>query len=84
MIMATRRFSTIVIIPPGARLALSSRLSDSGFRALTKKPVACFEAANLPSGTCFQHRTRPASVFLRNLLRSGGLGDIVHVDLRVS
>lgn len=92
--LANRPDMAIVLTPPNARLEYAKGLSDAGVPTLFEKPVernleaarevvACFEAAGVPMGLCFQHRSRAAAQALKTRLVSGGLGDVVHVEMRV-
>ena len=84
----------IVLTPPTARLEYAQALAGAGIPTLLEKPiertleaartvVESFEAAGVPVGLCFQHRTRAAAVALKQRLGAGDLGDIVHVEMRV-
>ncbi|WP_415919074.1 Gfo/Idh/MocA family protein [Tateyamaria sp. SN6-1] len=84
----------VVITPPDARADISRALAGAGIPTLMEKPVErslagaravtdIYAQAGVPLGLCFQHRTRAAARTLRDRLRSGDLGDIVHLEARV-
>lgn len=84
----------IIATPPSIRMDLIAPLVEAGKPILLEKPVArtlsaaravverC-EAANLPLGIVFQHRFRDVSRKLGEVVESGALGDIAHVEIAV-
>lgn len=92
--LATAPDMALVLTPPNARSDYAEALAGAGIPTLMEKPVernlarakavvATYEAAGVPLGLCFQHRTRAAARGLKQRLASGELGDFVHVEMRV-
>lgn len=84
----------ILATPPNARTEIVSMLVRAGKPILMEKPierslavaqgiVAQCEAARLPLGIVFQHRFRDVSQKLTELVESGALGEIAHVEIAV-
>jgi len=84
----------ILITPPNARAPYVTALAGAGIPTLMEKPLErtlpaardiaqTLARANVPSGVCFQHRTRAASGALKALLDSGETGPVIHADIRV-
>lgn len=84
----------ILITPPNARAPFAQALAQAGVPTLMEKPiertltaaralVETYEKAGVPVGLCFQHRTRSSAQTLKARLRSGDLGDVLHVEIRV-
>lgn len=94
-ILSDREVGAILLLtPPNARLDIVKACADAGKHILMEKPiertvaaaeqiVAICEAAGVGLGIVFQHRFRPGSRRLRQLLQSGDLGDIAMVRVQV-
>ncbi|WP_179378697.1 Gfo/Idh/MocA family protein [Jannaschia marina] len=84
----------LLCTPPDARAEIVETLAQAGKPILMEKPVerttaaaralveTC-EAADVPLGIVFQHRLRPASRDLADLLDRGALGEIAAVEITV-
>jgi UDP-N-acetyl-2-amino-2-deoxyglucuronate dehydrogenase len=77
----------VVATPPGTHLELVTLAAARRLDVLVEKPleldlprsrrlVEAAEDAGIGLGVCFQHRTKPAAVALRDLVRRGGLGKV--------
>jgi len=84
----------IVATPPNTHAEVVGTLVKAGKPILLEKPidrtlagaqaiVAMCEAASVPLGIVFQHRTRDVSRKLAELVEHGALGDIAHVEIAV-
>lgn len=87
--------AAIVLTPPNTHFEIASRLAAAGKHVLLEKPLeidtaraqrlvdAC-RAAGVRLGVMLQHRLRPAGLALRDLVRSGALGEMTSaaVDMR--
>ncbi|MBX2839568.1 MAG: Gfo/Idh/MocA family oxidoreductase [Gammaproteobacteria bacterium] len=82
----------IVATPPDVRIELISSLAQAGKHILLEKPVArtfdealnvveICEHAGVNLGVVFQHRMWPASKAAAQLLASGRLGQLGHVEI---
>jgi predicted dehydrogenase len=87
--------AAIVLTPPNTHLELVSQLARAGKHVLLEKPleldsrraervVAACEAAGVRLGVMLQHRMRPASVAMKQLVERGALGEMTcaSVDMR--
>lgn len=92
--LATGPDMALVLTPPNARRDYAEALAGAGIPTLMEKPVerdlagaqavvAAYASAGVPLGLCFQHRTRAAAADLKQRFAHGGLGDIVHLEMRV-
>ncbi|WP_425041566.1 Gfo/Idh/MocA family protein [Primorskyibacter sp. S187A] len=92
--LATQPDIAIVTTPPDARAEIATALASARIPTLIEKPiertlqaaraiVETFEAADVPLGLFFQHRTRAASKHLKSLLARGELGAVIHAEMRV-
>ena len=79
--------AVLVLTPPAAHLEIAERCLAAGKHVLVEKPlevsldraerlVAAARSAQRRLGVVLQHRFRPASLRLREILDSGGLGSI--------
>jgi predicted dehydrogenase len=79
--------AVIVLTPPAAHLEVAERCFAAGKHALVEKPleltserggrlVAAGRRAGRRLGVVLQHRFRPASLRLREIIRAGRLGEI--------
>ena len=86
--------AVIVLTPPAAHLEIAERCFAAGKHVLVEKPleltvargerlVAAGRAAGKRLGVVLQHRFRPASVRLREVIRSGRLGAIEAASMTV-
>lgn len=84
----------IVLTPPNARADIVQALTEKGIAILMEKPVertlqaateivAMCETANIKLGIVFQHRMRPVTIQLQNMIGRGDLGDIVLVQAEI-
>ncbi len=84
----------ILATPPDARLEYISTLAKAGVPVLAEKPlerdaerardlVRICQSNAVPFGAILQHRMRPASQDLIQLVENNTLGDIASVELRV-
>lgn len=86
--------AVIILTPPNTHLELARAAADAGKHVLLEKPldvsidraralVAYCEQKNVMLGVVFQHRFRPASLALRQVLQQGELGDLVSVSIQI-
>jgi predicted dehydrogenase len=86
--------AVLLLTPPNARRDLVRLFANAGKAILMEKPVerttaaaeeivAIAERAGVALGIVFQHRLRPASLALRELLAGGRLGEIGLIRLDV-
>jgi UDP-N-acetyl-2-amino-2-deoxyglucuronate dehydrogenase len=84
----------LLLTPPNTHLDLVSRAASAGKHILLEKPleisleraeelVTIAEKAGIKLGVVLQHRFRPISVALAELIRKGQLGDIVSASARL-
>jgi UDP-N-acetyl-2-amino-2-deoxyglucuronate dehydrogenase len=84
----------LILTPPNAREELVAQAARAGKHVLMEKPVertigaaerlvARCEAAGIRLGIIFQHRFRPASQRLGEIMRAGSLGALQAVQLSV-
>lgn len=84
----------LVLTPPNTHLGLVRRAADAGKHVLLEKPleiataraeqiVEAMEAAGKKLGVVLQHRFRPVSIALAEMLRSGRLGELVSASARL-
>jgi len=84
----------LLLTPPNTHLDLGARIAAAGKHLLVEKPievttqkarslVAICQQYNVVAAVVLQHRTRSASVKLRQLLRSGALGGINSANVSV-
>lgn len=84
----------LLLTPPNTHLDLGSKIAAAGKHLLVEKPievttqkarnlVAICLRHNVVAAAVLQHRTRSASVKLRQLLRSGALGSINSANVSV-
>ena len=82
----------IVATPPSVRIELIEALAQAGKHILLEKPVArnvaealhvveICERAGVTLGVLFQHRMRAASIAAAQLMASGTLGKLAHVEI---
>ncbi|TMH28393.1 MAG: Gfo/Idh/MocA family oxidoreductase [Betaproteobacteria bacterium] len=87
--------AAFVLTPPNTHLDIVSRLAAAGKHVLLEKPieldsrraeqlVAACRAAGVRLGMMLQHRMRPASIAMKQLVASGALGEMTcaSVDMR--
>jgi UDP-N-acetyl-2-amino-2-deoxyglucuronate dehydrogenase len=86
--------AVLLLTPPNTHLDLVRQAADAGKHVLMEKPleidldraqtlVAVAEKAGIKLGIVLQHRFRPVSVALSDLIREGRLGDIVSASARL-
>jgi predicted dehydrogenase len=86
--------AVLLLTPPNTHLELVQRAAAAGKHVLLEKPleisrgrcealVAAAEAAGIKLGIVLQHRFRPISVALREMIAQGRLGDIVGASARL-
>ena len=86
--------AVLVLTPPNAHFDLAQRCFDAGKHVLVEKPlevsldraerlVAAARASGRILGVVLQHRFRPASLRLREIVSSGALGAIEAASMRV-
>jgi len=84
----------LLLTPPNTHLDLVRRASEAGKHVLLEKPleisleraehlVAVAEKAGVKLGIVLQHRFRPISIALTELIREGRLGDVVSASARL-
>lgn len=84
----------MILTPPNTHLDLVRRAAETGKHVLLEKPleistaraeqmVEAMEAAGKKLGIVLQHRFRPVSIALAEMLRSGRLGDLVSASARL-
>jgi UDP-N-acetyl-2-amino-2-deoxyglucuronate dehydrogenase len=84
----------LLLTPPNTHLDLVRRAASAGKQILLEKPleisleraeelVAVAEKAGIKLGVVLQHRFRPVSIALAELIRKGRLGDIVSASARL-
>lgn len=84
----------LILTPPNSHLELVEKAARAGKHVLLEKPLdinteraaaivrVCAEA-KVKLGGVLQHRFRPASVRVKQVLREGGLGKLVHASVAV-
>ncbi len=86
--------AVLVLTPPNTHLDLVDRCAAAGKHVLLEKPieisperalrtVETMEAAGLRLGIMLQFRFRPSSVRLREIIRSGALGEVISASASV-
>ncbi|WP_212525123.1 Gfo/Idh/MocA family oxidoreductase [Actibacterium sp. MT2.3-13A] len=86
--------AVLVLTPPDARQEITERAAAAGKHLLVEKPlertlaaarglVGICDRAGITLGVVFQHRFRPASIALRDILQGGTLGRICSLSLAV-
>lgn len=82
----------VLATPPNVRARFVQALAEAGKPVLMEKPIErdlgraqqiVNAMGHVPWGVVFQHRVREASRALRDIVRSGKLGDLAVVDIRV-
>ncbi len=86
--------AVFVLTPPNAHLDIVKRAAQAGKHVLLEKPLeittararelveACAKAG-VRLGMVLQHRFRPASVRMKQVVAEGGLGKLAHVSVAV-
>lgn len=86
--------AVLVLTPPDARQDITERAASVGKHLLVEKPlertltaarglVGICDRADITLGVVFQHRFRPASIALRELVQGDALGRICSLSLAV-
>jgi UDP-N-acetyl-2-amino-2-deoxyglucuronate dehydrogenase len=86
--------AVLVLTPPAAHLDVVRRVAAAGKHVLVEKPleldlaraqelVACCETAGVQLAVMLQYRLREAATHLRQLLRSGALGQLTSASASV-
>lgn len=86
--------AVLVLTPPAAHLDVVRRVAAAGKHVLVEKPleldlaraqelVACCDAAGVQLAVMLQYRLREAATHLRQLLRSGALGQLTSASASV-
>lgn len=95
-VLAERSIDALMVLtPPSTHLDLVERAAAAGKHVLLEKPleistgralrmVEAAERAGIVLAIVLQHRFRPVSVALREILAQGGLGDLVGASARLA
>lgn len=86
--------AVIILTPPNTHLELVRRASQAGKHVLLEKPleislqrsvdlVEVAEQADIKLGIVLQHRFRPISIALREIVKSGRIGELVSASAKL-